>query len=559
LGRALGWSPLAELEPPDGSPPLDSPEGRPGLGLAMQVALAALWRAWGIEPAAIVGVGGGAIAADYLSGRLGLEDAARIVAGGDPGAIAATPERLAEEIGRRASCGHDVFLLLGNGSGLAELIRASAGQSAGSPWIIAATHPTDRGLESLRRAAGALYAAGFDLDWSRVLPRGNYVRLPTYPWRRQRFWLEPPEPRHEAVAVADGPTPVPDHPRSDDLVTDVRDRIAGFLGVEAGQVELDRSLLAMGLDSITAMELKQDLDRAYGTNLPFSALVEDATIRSLAAWLGEGLGPRGSTADEGPAGDEPPAVERRPSHGQRMLWYAHQYARTGAAYHIGGAGSIELDVDLEAFRRALRRVVARHEALRSAFPTVDEAPALRVVEMREFEACEAEWLVVEDASPIERGAIPARLAEHFREEFDLQRGPLFRFHVLRGPGARAFLLPVFHHIIADFQSTAVFLDELGRAYLEEQAGAGTEWPPPASFADFVRRQEEFAAGPEGERSWSYWSDQLGGRLPILDLPVDRPRTSARGEGGCTIHDVLDPAFTAGLVALAEANGASLYA
>lgn len=558
LGRALGWSPLAELDAKDGSPRLDSPAGRLGLGLAMQVALAALWRAWGIEPAAIVGVGGGAIAAESLSGRLGLDDAARIAAGGGPGEIAAAPERLAEEIARRSSAGHDVFLLLGNAPGLRELIRTSAGRTAGSPRIIDATHPTDRGLESLRRAAAWLYVTGLDPDWSRVSPPGNHVRLPTYPWRRQRFWLEPPEPRGESIAVADAPAPVPHHPQSVDLISDVRDRIAGFLGVAAGQVELDRSLLAMGLDSITAMELKQDLDRAYGTNLPFSALVEDATIRSLAARLGEGLGPRGSTADDKPSGDEPPAVERRPSHGQRMLWYAHQYARTGAAYHIGGAGSIELDIDLESFRRALRRVVARHEALRSTFPTVDEAPALRIVEMRDFEARESEWLVVEDASTIERGAIPARLAEHFREGFDLQNGPLFRFHVLRGPGTRTFLLPVFHHIIADFHSTAVFLDELGRAYLEEQAGARAEWPPPASFADFVRRQEEFAAGPEGERSWSYWSDQLGGGLPVLDLPVDRPRTAARGEGGRTIHDRLDPAFTARLVALAEANGASLY-
>ncbi len=62
----------------------------------------------------------------------------------------------------------------------------------------------------------------------------------------------------------------------------------------------------------------------------------------------------------------------------------------------------------------------------------------------------------------------------------------------------------------------------------------------------------------GERLWSYWQDQLGGTLPVLDLPTDRPRSTVRGDRGHTLQDVLDPSLTSALVALAEAHGASLY-
>src|SRR5208283_2869027 len=46
---------------------------------AIQVALAALWRSWGIEPHAVVGHSMGEVAAAHVAGALSLDDAVRVI------------------------------------------------------------------------------------------------------------------------------------------------------------------------------------------------------------------------------------------------------------------------------------------------------------------------------------------------------------------------------------------------------------------------------------------------------------------------------------------------
>jgi acyl transferase domain-containing protein/acyl carrier protein len=75
----VDWSLARELTAHEGQSRLSEIDVVQPLLFAMQVALAALWRSWGVEPTAVVGHSMGEIAAAHVAGTLSLEDAARII------------------------------------------------------------------------------------------------------------------------------------------------------------------------------------------------------------------------------------------------------------------------------------------------------------------------------------------------------------------------------------------------------------------------------------------------------------------------------------------------
>ena len=82
LRRYTGYSVEALLrgEEDERVPSLERVDAvQPGL-FAMSVGLSALWRSWGIEPAAVVGHSQGEVGAAVACGALTLEDGARVVA-----------------------------------------------------------------------------------------------------------------------------------------------------------------------------------------------------------------------------------------------------------------------------------------------------------------------------------------------------------------------------------------------------------------------------------------------------------------------------------------------
>jgi acyl transferase domain-containing protein/NADPH:quinone reductase-like Zn-dependent oxidoreductase/NAD(P)-dependent dehydrogenase (short-subunit alcohol dehydrogenase family)/acyl carrier protein len=54
-------------------------------------------------------------------------------------------------------------------------------------------------------ALGRLYTVGADVAWKAIYPAGNLVKLPAYPWQRERFWIQSSAPKASFRSVSGHP------------------------------------------------------------------------------------------------------------------------------------------------------------------------------------------------------------------------------------------------------------------------------------------------------------------------------------------------------------------
>jgi len=205
---------------------------------------------------------------------------------------------------------------------------------------------------------------------------------------------------------------------------------------------------------------------------------------------------------------------------------------------------------------ALNQVVARHEILRTTFPTVDEEPVQRISPDANAPVLFTDLAGLSEA---ERETEARRLAdEEAQTGFDLATVPLLRAHLLRLEIHDHVLLLTMHHIVSDAWSTAVFYRELGEYYRAQLSGETVAVPElSVQYADYAVWQRNWLQGEVLENQLAYWKKQLDGTAPLLSLPTDRPRKPQTFRGSKETG-AISLELTAKLRSLSQREGATLF-
>jgi acyl carrier protein len=167
----------------------------------------------------------------------------------------------------------------------------------------------------------------------------------------------------DSSSVTASPAPAPVAPRA--MASPVRDVVAGLIAAELGQraedLDDDTSFLAMGLDSLTAVDLVKTLEQELGRPLPTTLLFEYPSVSALSTYLSDP--PSHQLAIQGTRAALRGVVRADTGTGR----VRHDWAPTSGCRGPRRAASDH--------RRAAGRAVARAVAGRSGAPPFDAADA----------------------------------------------------------------------------------------------------------------------------------------------------------------------------------------
>ncbi|MFC4467025.1 alpha/beta fold hydrolase, partial [Streptomyces xiangluensis] len=226
---------------------------------------------------------------------------------------------------------HDALTTFTAGQGADRLLEIgpdpvlTAQAPAGTAVAVSVLRRDRAEVTALLTALAEVFVHGTDVDWGALFAGtgARRVDLPTYAFRRRRYWLPDHTGENGAMSflgLSDGPCevaaagepvamsrPAEPEPASPSSPADrlrslslseresavlelVVAEVAHVLGhSDTGEVGVTQRFLELGFTSLSLADLRNRVDRACGIQLPTSALYEHATPRALAAHLNSEL------------------------------------------------------------------------------------------------------------------------------------------------------------------------------------------------------------------------------------------------------------------------------
>jgi non-ribosomal peptide synthetase component F/alpha-ketoglutarate-dependent taurine dioxygenase len=328
-----------------------------------------------------------------------------------------------------------------------------------------------------------------------------------------------------------------------------------LLGVDS--VGLHDHFFELGGHSLLATQLMSRLRTHFQVELPLRCLFEHPTLAGIAAQLESVLKESPDRTELEPI--QPVSKRDRPfplSFAQERLWFVEQLHPGNTAYNEPAALQIDGTLDLSLFRQCLAEVMNRHEILRTTFPVIQDQPMQRIAPTLELPLS-----IIDLQMPAEQQstAVQQWTQAEAQRPFDLMQGPLWRVTVLQLGDRQQIVLFTLHHIISDGWSKGVLVHELVTLYRAFASGQPAPLAPlPIQYADFAVWQRQWLTSDPFDQQLTYWRRQLGGTLPVLNLPTDFPRPEVQTFAGAIATFRLSSELTQALHHLSQKTGATLF-
>ncbi len=422
-------------------------------------------------------------------------------------------------------------------------------------------------LDTLERlvVADAVNVTVAEIDWPRLFKTLQAADQPKYDYvRGEGSDLEEGEIEDLTQWLAE----IPAEERLGKVTQLLAERLAKVLRTSPAKIDLKKSILEMGVDSLMTVELATIIQNQFGVTLPVMKLIGNVSLTDIATTIlsevatatsGEGSTPR--PVESAPAATQAQREEAlEDSLVGQELSYSEQskcssYLSRGAItaedvwFHQVGAVSLRPRLDVERLAAAFQTIVEHHAALRTTYPMRGRR------RRRLISAVHPTGLEVFESASLSDTELLELLKARAEGQFDLAEGPLFSLQLYHRADDTDVLFMRFHEIVADGWSMVILSEDLFTAYLAPGELRSTQTP----YSDFVRWQTDLVASEKGAAQLEYWRRKLRQPGPPLKMPFDRPRQPGSELKVGTRSFNIDAETVTALSRLAAANETTRYA
>ncbi|MCP4215421.1 MAG: amino acid adenylation domain-containing protein, partial [bacterium] len=341
------------------------------------------------------------------------------------------------------------------------------------------------------------------------------------------------------------------------------------LNIDKESIGTGSNFFDLGGHSLKAAVLISRIHKIFNVNIPLMDIFKTPVISSLSKHIT-------NSRREMYAGIEPAETREYypPSSAQKRLYILQEMTPGNTAYNMFNTIVPAEAFDKDRLQKTFKRLIARHESLRTSFQIVNEEPVQRIHKQVEFEI---EYVEAVDnhrptagkedestangerpsrpvvTSPSDGRHLPATTpVGHFIRPFDLNKAPLLRVGLL-SPGNNILLVDM-HHIISDGLSQRILEEEFGRLYNEDHQSTELR----LQYKDYTQWLNNSLRREKIEKQETYWLNEFSENVPLLELPTDFSRPHTRSFEGETILFNLNERETHIIKRKAKETGTTLY-
>ncbi len=308
------------------------------------------------------------------------------------------------------------------------------------------------------------------------------------------------------------------------------------LGIE--KVGIEDNFFELGGHSLKTITLVARIHKEFGVEVSLQDVFKFQTIKELSKLIGE-------SAQQTYTGIE--KVDEREyypvSSAQKRMFILNLLENNGTAYNMPAALEVKGLLDKERFEDVWKKLIKRHEPLRTSFELIDGETVQRVHQEVDFtiDCIQGDEKDVHD------------IIQTFVHPFDLSKAPLLRVGLVEVDESKHVVLFDIHHIVSDGVSIGILIKELASLY------DGQELPEiKIQYKDFATWQGNIAQTEDFKKHEEYWMKTFAGELPTLSMPSDYSRPPIRSFEGDRLNFKLGKEMTGALNNLASQTGTTLY-